>query len=92
MLHILLVEDQLELRAIHGTYLAEHGYEVAQAASGKISGRGLGSPKRVRSNPCSTMAFCRLPPSSQLEVRVTYSTSCLIRSNPLHPFQSASPS
>ena len=34
MTTVLLVEDQLELRAIHGTYLAEHGYRVLTASDG----------------------------------------------------------
>jgi two-component system cell cycle response regulator DivK len=34
MTTVLLVEDQLELRAIHGTYLTEHGYRVLTASDG----------------------------------------------------------
>jgi CheY-like chemotaxis protein len=34
MTTVLLVDDQLELRAIHGTYLREHGFEVLTAGDG----------------------------------------------------------
>lgn len=35
MTTVLLVEDQFELRAIHGTYLAEHGFRVLTASDGE---------------------------------------------------------
>lgn len=35
MTTVLLVEDQLELRAIHGTYLTEHGFRVLTASDGE---------------------------------------------------------
>jgi two-component system, cell cycle response regulator DivK len=34
MTTVLLVDDQFELRAIHGTYLQEHGYRVVTAGDG----------------------------------------------------------
>jgi two-component system, cell cycle response regulator DivK len=34
MTTVLLVDDQFELRAIHGTYLREHGFQVVTAADG----------------------------------------------------------
>ena len=34
MAKVLLVDDQFELRAIHSTYLREHGYEVLTAGDG----------------------------------------------------------
>jgi two-component system, cell cycle response regulator DivK len=34
MTTVLLVDDQFELRAIHGTYLQEHGYRVLTAGDG----------------------------------------------------------
>jgi two-component system alkaline phosphatase synthesis response regulator PhoP len=34
MTTVLLVEDQLELRAIHSTYLREHGFQVLTAGDG----------------------------------------------------------
>ena len=34
MTTVLLVDDQLELRAIHGTYLREHGFQVLTAGDG----------------------------------------------------------
>lgn len=34
MTTVLLVDDQFELRAIHGTYLREHGFEVITASDG----------------------------------------------------------
>jgi two-component system, cell cycle response regulator DivK len=35
MTTVLLVDDQLELRAIHGTYLREHGFHVLTAGDGE---------------------------------------------------------
>lgn len=35
MTTVLLVDDQLELRAIHGTYLREHGFQVLTAGDGE---------------------------------------------------------
>lgn len=35
MTTVLLVEDQLELRAIHSTYLREHGFHVMTAGDGE---------------------------------------------------------
>lgn len=35
MTTVLLVDDQLELRAIHGTYLREHGFHVVTAGDGE---------------------------------------------------------
>jgi CheY-like chemotaxis protein len=35
MTTVLLVDDQMELRAIHGTYLREHGFEVLTAGDGE---------------------------------------------------------
>lgn len=35
MTTVLLVDDQLELRAIHGTYLREHGFNVLTAGDGE---------------------------------------------------------
>src|SRR5690606_41992671 len=35
MTTVLLVDDQLELRAIHGTYLREHGFNVITAGDGE---------------------------------------------------------
>lgn len=34
MTTVLLVDDQFELRAIHGTYLREHGFQVLTAGDG----------------------------------------------------------
>jgi CheY-like chemotaxis protein len=35
MTTVLLVDDQMELRAIHSTYLREHGFEVLTAGDGE---------------------------------------------------------
>jgi two-component system, cell cycle response regulator DivK len=37
MTTVLFVDDQFELRAIHGTYLQEHGFRVITAADGNAA-------------------------------------------------------
>jgi two-component system, cell cycle response regulator DivK len=37
MTTVLFVDDQFELRAIHGTYLQEHGFRVFTAADGEAA-------------------------------------------------------
>jgi two-component system, cell cycle response regulator DivK len=37
MATVLIVDDQIELRAIHGAYLEKHGYHVLTAATGEAA-------------------------------------------------------